>query len=627
MPKLANIKNLILEKRLYQKRLFAAIVIITILSLALILRLAYLQIFMHHRYSTLSKQNYIELMPIAPNRGLIYDRNGILVAEDVPVFSLEITPYYVKNLKDTISELQKIVSISPDDLDQFYKDVQRRSHFDPIPLKVKLTESEVARFSVEQYRFPGVMVEAKMIRKYPLGPAMESVLGYVGRINATELRQIDAANYSASTFIGKTGIEKYYENELHGKIGYKKVEIDAGGRPLRVVKTIPPVPGNNLYLTIDSNLQQVALKAFGKERGALVAIQPNTGQVLALVSSPSFDPNLFVQGISSKDYQKLQTSPDMPLYNRALRGQFPMASTIKPFLALEGLDSGIITPSYTIYDPGWFRLPKTKHIYHDWKRGGHGAVNITDAIIVSCDTYFYNLAVLMGMQHIDDILNRFGFGRQTGIDIVGEAPGLVPTPQWKLKMQGRPWYTGDTIISAIGQGFMLTTPVQLATATAALAERGLRFKPYVLLGTKSPTGQIESTPIVSEDPVMIQHPKVWNTVIKAMEGVVKSSKPFGTARIRFGVNPKYSVAVKTGTAQVASIYRDEDAIGNSNIPYKLRNHSLFIVFAPVKNPKIAVAIVVEHSPIAGTIARKVLDYYLLQEQHNSTEQSPWQKTK
>lgn len=610
MSKLTNVKNLFLEKRLFENRLAVAVIIIAILTIALITRLVYLQIIEHHRYVTLSKQNYLAIMPVEPTRGLIYDRNGVLLADNVPVFGLDVTPYYVKNMPKMLAQLQKLVKLSPDDLKQFYKDLKRRPSYAPIPLKIKLTEVEVAKFSESQYRFPGVLLKARMIRDYPLGPTTVAALGYVGRINAQELAHLDPVNYSVTNFIGKTGIEKYYEAELHGTVGYKQVEVNASGRPLRVLKYVPPINGTNLHLTIDSKLQQVAIKALGKQEGAVVAIQPNTGQILALVSTPTFNPNLFVQGISSKQYAKLTQSPNMPLYNRATRGQFPMASTIKPFLALEGLDVGVITPSYTIFDPGWFRLPGTKHIYHDWKRGGHGRINLTRAITVSCDTYFYNLSVLLGIQRIDDILTRFGFGQPTGIDMPEESIGLVPSPAWKKRHEGEPWYIGDTVISAIGQGFMLTTPLQLADATVALANRGLRFKPDLLLQQDLPNGQtINYTPI-AEDPVMIQHPKAWNIVIKAMEDVVTNI--YGTARLRFGTTPPYTVAAKTGTGQVISKrYRDEDAYGDTHIKKSLRDHSLFIAFAPVKNPKIAIAVIVEHSPIAGTVARKVLDYYLL----------------
>jgi penicillin-binding protein 2 len=619
MPRHLTIKNYTEEKRLFQRRLIIAAIFILLLISLLIARLIYLQICQHDLYLTMSKKNHLELRPIDPNRGLIYDRNGVLLAENVPVFSLDIIPGHVKDLNQTLADLQKIVALSPNDLEQFYKSLRRHRLFEPIPVKLKLTEKEVAKFQVNQYRFPGVMINARMIRNYPLGQTISSVLGYVGRIDAQDLYNVDIVNYSASNFIGKSGIENYYENELHGQIGYQQVEIDASGRPIRTVDRIPPIPGENLYLTIDSKLQQVAEKALGKEQGAVVAIEPETGEVLALISTPDFDPNLFVQGITTNQFKQLQKTEGNPMYNRAVRGIFPLASTIKPFLALEGLDSGLITPHYTIYDPGWFKLPNTKHIYRDWnwKYGGHGYVNVARAIIVSSDGFFYNLAVLLGIDRIDDILNRFGFGNKTGIDMPNEASGLIPSPDWKMRVRGDHWYTGDTVISGIGQGFMLVTPMQLAAAVAVIANRGLRFQPHLITKIQLPGEQIFKQPPIAEDPIMLTNKNAWQVVIKAMQGVIRN--PSGTGRIRFGTNPKYTVAAKTGTGQVYSNHgRDENQGNEANIPKKLRNDSAFIAFAPVKNPQIAIAVLIEHSPRAGSVARKVLDYYLIKEPTRSS---------
>ncbi|MCK4869577.1 MAG: penicillin-binding protein 2 [Gammaproteobacteria bacterium] len=623
MPKRLTIKNPQQEKRLYLRRLIVASLAIFVLTIILLTRLIYLQLIKNDQYVTLSQQNQLELLPIEPNRGLIYDRNGTLVAENIPVFSLDIIPDHAKNIPETIKKLRKIINIDPNDIQQFYKLLKQHRKFEPVPLKIKLSEQEVAKFYIDQYRFPGVIVNARMIRKYPLGEDLASVVGYVGRIDPIDLQNVDSANYSASNFIGKTGIEKYYENLLHGQVGYQQVEVDAGGHIVRTVNKIPPTPGNNLHLTIDSKLQAVANKALGKERGAVVAIQPKTGEILALVSNPSFDPNLFVKGISSKDYSKLQGSPDKPLYNRTIRGQYPLASTIKPFIALQGLDSNTVTPDYTIWDPGWFQLPNSQHVYRDWKRGGHGYTNITKAIIVSCDTYFYNLAIALGIQKIDDILERFGFGSKTGVDMPNELSGLVPTPAWKARYQGNSWFKGDTVISGIGQGYMLTTPIQLAVATATLANRGTRYKPFIVKTTATPGGQVAHTKPLQLDPVMLQHKKNWNIIINAMQGVVKSTDPWGTGRLSFGNNHAYSVAAKTGTAQVrGQTERDENEVGQSNIPKRLRDNSLFIAFAPVHHPKIAIAVVVEHSHIAGIVARKVLDYYLLTEKKHHAATGP-----
>lgn len=610
------LKNHKQEQRLFTNRIIIASAITVLLSILLISRLIYLQICHHDRYATLSRKNHLELLPIEPNRGLIYDRNGVLLAENIPVFSLDIIPDHVENLKQTLTELQKIITINPDELQQFYKALKRQQHSLPIPLKVKLTEEEAARFYVNQYRFPGVEVNASMIRNYPQGQDTASVLGYVGRIDPSDLTHLNAINYSASNFIGKTGIEKYYEKLLHGQIGYMQVEIDAGGHIVRTFKRIPPISGRNIYLSIDSKLQAIATKALQGERGAVVAIKPDTGEVLALASTPTFDPNPFAQGISDKEFNELQDSSDNPMYNRAVLGQFPLASTIKPFFALEGLDTGVITKNYKIYDNGHFQLPNTKHIYLDWnwKYGGHGFVNVTKAIMVSSDIFFYNLAVKLGIARIDDILDRFGFGSPTGIDMPAEEPGLIPNPAWKMHKHGIAWYRGDTVISGIGQGFMLTTPLQLAVATAVLAERGQRFRPQILSRIQLANGEIINEQPISENPVVLHNKKYWDIVVNAMQEVINNIQ--GTGRVRFGTHSKYTVAAKTGTGQVYSSHnRDENALNVANIPKRLRNNSLFIAFAPVKNPKIAIAIVVEHSPIAGSVARKVLDYYLEVEPH------------
>lgn len=600
-----------LERRRFIGRLWIAVVVITLLSLLLVARLFYLQVIQQSLYTTLSQQNQLSLIPISPNRGLIYDRNGVLLAENVPVFSLDIIPDHVHNIEKTLANLQKIISISSDDLQEFHLQLKRHRPFEPIPLKYGLTEKEVARFSVNQFRFPGVMVNARLLRHYPLGEAMANVVGYVGRINQQDLREIDENNYRANNYIGKVGIEKEYEKILHGSTGYQQVEIDASGRTVRTLKRIAPTAGKNLYLTIDSGLQIAAERALGNESGSVVAIDPNNGEVLALVSHPSYDPNLFVKGISPKAFKQLQTSPDKPLFNRAIRGQFPLASTIKPFLALGGLSNGVITPGSTIYDPGFFQY--ANHTYRDWiykyNHNGHGEVDVVKAIIVSCDTFFYQLSLNMGIARIDNVLSQFGFGAPTAVDLKGERSGLLPTPAWKRRVEGLPWYTGDTIISAIGQGSMLATPIQLANGVAAIAEHGIRYQPHILLKMINVDKSVEKITSIEEPTVTLQNPDDWNVVIKAMEGVVGSTNPWGTARLRFGPNPRYSVAAKTGTAQLIRA-QGEAARDESKIPKRLRDHSLFIAFAPVQHPRITIGVVVENSETAPTVARKILDYYL-----------------
>lgn len=606
MPHHLTIKDHIREQDLFTQRLLILGIIVLCFSVFLLARLVYLQVNERAHYRILSHQNQVSLLPIEPNRGLIYDRNGVLIAENIPVFSLEIIPNRVADLPKTLDALKKIVALDEADLEQFQKSLQQKRAFDRVTVKLKLTDREVARFSVNRYQFPGVMVQAHLIRNYPLGPALAHVLGYVGRINESEIAHLDSSNYSATHFIGKVGIEKYYESLLHGTVGYQQVESDASGRVVRIIHRTHPISGNNLYLTIDSGLEITAEKALGKSKGAVVAIDPNNGEVLTIVSTPSYEPNLFVKGISQKAYKTLASSPDQPLYNRALRGQYPLASTIKPFEALKALDDKVVTPSYKIFDPGWFKLPSAVHLYRDWKPQGHGWINLTRALIVSCDTYFYNLADLMGIHRIDAILTSFGFGRPTGIDMGEELSGLVPGPDWKRAYKGAAWYTGDTIISGIGQGFMLTTPLQLADATAALAEKGRRYKPHLLLRQVNPDGTLESTLVTKKPRVTLAHESSWRIVIRAMKGVILNREGTG---FRFGRDAHYSVAAKTGTAQVYS-ENNNDHFTAQNLPKNLRDHSLFIAFAPVKKPKIAVAVIVENNNSAAHVARKVMDYYL-----------------
>jgi penicillin-binding protein 2 len=613
---LHRLKNYTKEKTQFKRRAIKAAVLIAILIIILIIRLFNLQIFQHKLYTNLSENNQLELLPIEPNRGLIYDRNGILLAENLPLFSLNIIPEQTQNIDDTVNSLQTIINITPYDIQQFRKALKQKRRFEHVPLKLKLTEEEAATFYLNQYRFPGVAVETQMIRYYPLRKTVASVLGYVGRINQQDLKNIDSNNYRASNFIGKIGIEKYYEKTLHGKIGYKVAEVTASGNIIRILKSIKPIPGDSLYLTIDSKLQQIAHDALGEERGAVVAIDPNNGEILALVSHPSYDSNLFASGIDNATFQTLQSSKDKPMYNRATLGAYPLASTIKPFIALQGLDTQTITPSFKISDPGWFKLENTSHTYRDWAYQGHGIVNVTKAIIVSCDTFFYTLAVELGIEKINNILNRFGFGNKTKVDIGEENSGIVASPKWKQKNKGEYWYMGDTIISSIGQGFMLATPLQLANGTAAIAMRGKRFQPHLLLANKKHDGVLTKQEPVLFPPVILKDANNWDIVIDAMQKVI--TLPQGTGRRRFGSDSKYTVAGKTGGAQLYHhkiVNENPTPESEKNTPKHLRNHSLFIAFAPVENPKIAVAVIAENSIIAPQVARKVLDYYLETQKH------------
>ncbi|CZG63682.1 TPA: penicillin-binding protein 2 [Legionella pneumophila] len=602
-----SFKNYRAESQHQRFRLNLLIAILIILSLILILRLAFLQISEFKRYQTLSLKNQMSVIPIAPPRGVILDRNGVLLAENIPVYVLEITPERVKDMKQTLTKLRELIpSITDEDIDSFNKTRLQNRSFVPIPIKLKLSQEEVATFASNQYHFPGVSIKARLMRHYPLGEITAHALGYVGRINIQELKQVDSTNYRATNFIGKAGIEKYYEDILHGKVGYQMVETDVSGRTLRIINKVNPHSGAKLYLSIDARLQEAAYNALKDKRGAVVVINSRNGEVLAMVSSPSFDPNIFVSGVSKADYKVLSNALQRPLFNRAVRGVYPPASTIKPFVGLAGLDKGFITTTTEIYDPGKYKLPTSSHVYRDWKKTGHGVINFKRAITVSCDTFFYQLGNKMGISNIEDMLVKFGLGQLTHVDLHEEANGVIPSARWKRQTKGVSWYPGDTLISAIGQGFMLATPLQMANATASLSQHGQRFRPHLLIKTvNSDTNETEEYKPFEEYPVSLRDEANWGVVIDAMHSVLTSNEGTG---YRFGRNPPYPVAGKTGTAQVYSGRQYEKA-KYEDIPEHLRDNSLFIAFTPVEKPEIAIAVVVENDTIASTVARKVLDTY------------------
>lgn len=597
-------KNPHQEKRMINQRVMIAIGFILLLVFFLLTRLAYLQLFKHSYYTLLSNQNRVETVPIAPVRGLIYDRNGILLARNVPVFSLDITPSETVDIKQTIESLSTLLPISDDQRKIFYKTLHQQRRFQSVPLILKMTEEQIAIFSVNRYRFPGVEVKARMLRDYPKNSEFAHVLGYVGRINASEFAKLDEATYSTSDYIGKTGLEAYYEDDLHGQVGSKEIEIDASGNIVRTLKITPPTPGKTLNLTIDEHLQEVAIQAFGKFRGAMVAIDPNNGDVLAMVSTPSFDPNLFVQGISQANYDLLRNDPARPMYHRALNGLYPPGSTIKPFIGVAALGNEIVTPAERILDPGYFKLKNSTHVFHDWNHKGHGWVDMHRAIVVSCDTYFYWLSLKMGIKTIDEGLNAFGFGHATGIDLLNEPDGLIPSPAWKEKRWGQSWYPGDTLNTSIGQGYMQASPLQLAVATATLSMHGQGYQPHLVKNDSASPYQTDFTQMSAYDDIII-----------AMQDVIRSPEGRG---FRFGRNAPYSVAAKTGTAQVYSI-KDDDTASSVEA---LRDNGLFIAFAPVENPKIAIAVIAEHTgETAPVVARKVMDAYLVDQPKAPTLQN------
>lgn len=604
MAKRLTIKDHSIEIKLFNRRIVAAVALVFILAGLLIFRLVTLQVEQHKRYTTLSDKNKLTILPIAPTRGLIYDRKGRLIAENTTTYNLELMPRQIKNLSETIERLKELVRIDENDLKLFKKAFKQRYRYDTVPLRTHLTPDEIARFYVNQHLFPGIVVQAHFARNYPYADKLVDVLGYVGRINERELTQVDPRNYLATNYIGKLGVEKYYEETLHGRIGYQQVETDASGRIVRILQRMPPVPGDDLYLSLDIDLQIAAQKALGEQKGAAVAIDPNNGEVLAMISQPTYDPNPFVHGISTADYKKLRNDPQQPLYSRALRGQYSPGSTIKPFLALQGLRTGTITPRYSISDPGYFRIPGVRHTYHDWKRGGHGRVSVAKAIIISCDTFFYTLAYRMGIRNIAKIMNQFGFGAKTGIDLSEELPGIIPTAEWKKAARGETWYRGDSVLSGIGQGYVLVTPLQLATGVAGIAMHGKFFHPHFLKSQKDFKGEITEFDPKPFAEITIDE-DYWNLVTNAMYRVITS----GTGR-RFGRTP-YHVAGKTGTAQLVS-QQKKRGIKQHHLAEHLRDNTLFIAFAPVDQPKIAVGVVIENGKTAPQVARKIMDSYLLE---------------
>ena len=604
------LKDHLRETHSFTSRAVIALVCVGLLLGIVVIRLVYLQIISHEHFATLSEKNRVNIVPIPPTRGLIFDRNGVLLAQNLPSFSLEIIPEQTENLDATLAGLSQLISISTDDLESFRRRLKQKRPFESIPLRFRLSQEEVARFAINRYRFPGVDIQARLTRDYPFGKVASHVIGYVGRINEDELNELDPSNYSGTTHVGKTGVEKSYENILHGTVGYQHEESNARGRVLRVLQRIPPKPGRDIYLTIDMDLQTVAELSMEGKRGALVAINPKTGEVLAMVSVPAVDPNVFVNGISSTEYKDLQDDPDQPLFNRALTGQYPPGSTIKPFMALAGLEYKEVTPDTNVLCQGSYSLPGDTHRYRDWKRAGHGLMNVTTAIVHSCDVYFYQLSHDLGIDRIYKYLSYFGLGKKTGIDLPGELPGLLPSREWKRATRHEVWYPGETLISGIGQGYNLVTPLQLAEATAILANRGRVIQPHVVHAIQvSHNGELAQEMPIPEGKVPIASPKNWDTVISAMEDVVNT--PMGTA-YGVGRGAHYLIAGKTGTAQVFGVKQNE-RYKAKDLEERLRDHALFIAFAPADDPEIAVSVIVENGghggSAAGPIARAVMDRY------------------
>ncbi len=598
----------------FKLRLMALSILVFIGFSILALRFHFLQVTNYNHYHALAENNRISIAPIAPNRGLITDRNGVVLAQNFFVYTLEVTPLKVKNLDHTISEIAKLVEVSKLDLKRFKKLKAKAHDFETIPLRTHLNDVEAAKFAANRFRFPGVEIKSRLFRHYPNKKLASHIIGYIGRINDKDLIRLKEndvlSNYKGSNHIGKRGIEYSYEKELHGTTGFQQVEINADGKTVRTLSSTPPISGNNLQLSVDIKLQEIAEKAFGERRGALVAIEPNTGEVLALVSMPTFDPNLFIGGIDTKNWRLLNDSLDKPLINRPLRGVYPPGSTFKPFVALAGLEAGKRHPPFSISDPGYFKLPNSTHRFRDWKLSGHGRVDIQKAITVSCDTFFYGLAVELGIEKLSNFVRHFGFGEKSGIDIKGESTGLLPTKAWKKRRFNQPWYMGETVIVGIGQGYTLVTPMQLAHATAVLANNGIAMRPHLVSAISNvKTGKTNRIKPIVADKLTINDKNLQ--LVK--QGMMNVTLPGGTAA-RIGANAGYSIAAKTGTAQVIGVKQNERYI-EKNVSDRHRDHALFIAYAPAENPTIALAAIVENGghggSAAGPIARKVMDYYLL----------------
>ncbi|QZA82618.1 penicillin-binding protein 2 [Deefgea piscis] len=601
------------ERFAFQIRLIVAVLFIFLMFGVLFARFFWLQVVEHDRYLTLAEQNRISLVPIPPSRGIIRDRNGVILAHNFSAYTLEITPSKVANLDETIASLKGIVDITPRDRRRFKKLQDETKDFETLPIRTRLSDEEVARFASQSYLFPGVELKARLFRQYPLGEVGSHLIGYIGRINDRDIKNLKDddvyANYRGTDYIGKLGIESSYEKQLHGQTGFEQVEIDSGGRAVRTLKRTAPQSGKDLTLSIDIKLQEMIEKQFGERRGSLVAIDPQTGGILALVSKPGFDPNLFVDGIDPVSWNELNTSIDKPLLNRAIRGEYPPGSTYKPFMAMAALEQNLPLVHQTISDPGYFIYGG--HRFNDSKKGGYGSMSFDRSIALSSDTYFYQLAVQMGIDNIAKFMGTLDFGRPTGVDLPGERPGILPSPEWKKSRFKNPaqqkWYSGETVSIGIGQGYNAFTPMQMAHATATLANRGLAFRPHVVATLTDPRSGAKT--LVEPKPLKTMDWKPANIerVIRGMEGVMT----IGTGANVFR-GAQYVSAGKTGTAQVYSL---KGAKYNAHtVKERLRDHSWFIAFAPSDKPTIALAVIVENggfgAQAAAPIARKVLDYYI-----------------
>lgn len=609
MSEKRTLKNLDLEYRLFKERIFVAFAIVILLVMVLVSRMVYLQVYQYDVYSTKSDKNRMHVRAIPPTRGLIFDGKGRVLAENLPSYNLMFVREQAKDIQGVLNILSEILELDEEQRIEIAEQAySQRRPFHSALLLSQLTEEQIAKISVNRYRLPGVEIEAQLIRHYPYGQMTAHVLGYVSRISERDLEKVDRSQYAGTYYIGKSGIERQYEETLHGKVGVQTVETNARGRVLSVLDETLPQPGQSLKLHLDTDLQYAAMRALSGFRGSIVAIDPKTGGILAIVSTPSFDPNLFVSGIDSKTYKELITSRDLPMFNRSIRGNYPPASTIKSFLAIAALEEGVIDENKTIEDPGWYQLPNDNRYYRNWKRMGHGTVNLKKAIVVSNDTYFYDLAYNLGIDRIHPFMQRFGFGLNTSLDMPQASAGLMPSREWKRKKRKSPWFPGETLSVGIGQGYWQATPLQIATSMAVLANKGKWIQPRMVKSIGNQSIPIK-TPNAPED-VVLSDEKYWDMVIEAMVDVVHSNR--GTAR-KVGHKIDYIMAGKTGTAQVKSIKQDE-VYDESKLAERHRDHAMFAGFAPADDPKIALAVIVENagsgSATAAPIAQMVFDAYL-----------------
>ncbi len=624
MSLLSPIKDHHSERRLFLRRIVMCSVVAIVLLGVVVARLVQLQVIDHQLFAEKAQGNRVRIEPVPPIRGLIFDRKGRVVAENLPAYQLELIPEQVEDLDDTLARLATLQLIESEEIPRIKELSRSGPRFRPVTLKVRLTEEEIANFAIQRPRFPGVDLQPRLVRHYPDGESIAHAVGYVGALSSEDLKRLDAARYAGTSHTGKTGVEGSFESRLHGWAGYRHLITNARGRQVPgdssdLLDSLPmdekPGPGSNVYLSIDLDLQKLATRLLEGRRGAVVALDPRTGEILTLISAPSFDPNLFAIGMSTSQYGELQNNLDLPLFNRAVRGSYPPGSTIKPMLALAALETGATNLTRKTFCRGFFRLPETTHRYRDWKPEGHGSVDLHDAIAQSCDVYFYEISQEIGIDNMHDYLDRFGLGARTGIDIGGEHPGLVPSREWKRtafrNRDDQRWYNGETVIASIGQGYMLATPLQLAAAVASLATRGERYRPHMVAAIEDPlTGQRTLIKPERLADVEISNTFYWDNVIEAMHDVMQG--PRGTARA-VGFGAPYKMAGKSGTAQVISIAQDEE-YNEEELLERQRDHALFIAFAPLDQPRIAIAVVVENgssgSRVAAPIAKAVMDEYL-----------------